>query len=677
MAKHKKSNPLKIVLIIIAVVVVAGGLTALGILSPVIRDALTPASSSESPSSSESVSSEEQITSSEEDITSSEPEPEILLNVTAPAKQSITVNKPQYTIKGSGDPAHKLKINGEELTLSESGLFAHTIELKPGKNKVDITHKEKTVSFEINYQLTVIKSVSPAKSKTVESKAPIVVSCTALKGSKVTATFSGETITLQTVKSDEDAVVGEYEEFAGSFEAPVNNNNTKSYGKVTFKATSQFGISTKYSGDIKVKQFDPEKYDGGNGYNETSGYLNVGTTYVMEVVYLEAETFDAEDATDPSRPTNNYLPKGTVDYCSPYSKTFTYQGKEIEMYTARYGKQLYKVSPRGTVNTKIYKGTLPETNKIKLDGIKDVGHHTVMTLDVDWKAPFRLDYKPQSYKNPSAQNYTIESPAFRYIDITFCYAESFTGLPDFSGNPVFSHAEIIKGEYDTVLRIHLREQGKFYGWSAEYNSAGQLEFWFLNPVKITSAENKYGVSLEGVRILVDAGHGGYDNGAYGFKNDMHEQHLNIMLALEVEKKLKELGADVIMTRTDDSYVTVNDRIAAVKSYKPDYVVSIHRNGNENIKAAGFSSYYFNPYSFEAANRMLESVNAADVFEQTKWTFVRWHLFFLCRVTECPSVLTENGFVSNPNEYEQMLIPENNDKNAEAIVDGIVNYFKTR
>lgn len=677
MAKHARKKTLIIVLSITASLIVVSGAVLLGIFGADIISAIKSTSTPVEPSSSVDEPSSVMDSSSSQITSSEEPEPEITLSVTSPEKESITINKPQYTIKGSGDPAYPVTINGEEITLSESGLFAHTVELLQGQNKVVVSQRETNLSFNINYQFAVIKSIDPSSGKTLESKSPLAVSCIALKGSTVTATFNGNTITLQTAKNDEDAIESEYEEFVGSFETPVNQGNTKSYGEIKFKATSQHGTTTKYSGKIMVKKFDVTRFDGGNGYPEGSGYLNVGTTYVMEVVHLEAETFDAKENYDPSSPTNNYLPKGTVDYCSPYEKSFKSSGKELKLYTARYGKQLYEICHRGTRNISIYKGSLPETNNVSLDSLKTVGHHSVMTLNVDWKAPFKFEYKPQSYKNPSVQNYNIDAPTFTYIDITFCYAESFTGLPDFGSSPVFSSAEIIRGTYDVVLRLHLREKGKFYGWSAEYNSQGQLEFWFLNPVTLTPAENEYGVSLEGVTILVDAGHGGTDSGASGYTSGIHEQHLNLRLAREVEKQLKALGATVIMTRSDNGTVTSNERIAIVKKVRPDYVVSIHRNSNEYVKASGFSSYYFNPYSFEAANVMLDAVNTADVFEQTKWTFVRWHLFFLCRVTDCPTVLTENGFVSNMKEYEKMKTEEQNLKNAKAIVDGIVNYFKNR
>ena len=526
----------------------------------------------------------------------------------------------------------------------------------------------------------IVVDISPGSTLVVQSGSVLVVSCTALSGSTVTATFANETITLTENKSQQQG----YSEFVGNFTTPENLAETKSFGAVTFNIASERGSTIVTGGEIFVETNTPKTQQETAGYPVGSEYKNVGNTHIIEVVHEQAETFSASDKSDISRPTNNYLPKGTVDYCSPKPKTIKAQGKKINLYTARYGKQLYETSPRNTQNTIIYKGTLPETNTVNSLGAKTVGHHTVMTFAVDWKAPFKFDIKPQDYLLDSSSSYidvadryyAIEEPTFNYIDITFCYASELGGKLNLAGNPVFSGAEIIKGDYDYVLRLHLKEKGVFYGWSAEYNQNGELEFWFLNPTKLEPANNDYGVSLNGITIVVDVGHGGADTGAYGLADNIHEKELNLNLALELEKQLTELGATVYMTRTDDSYIEVSDRIALVNRVKPDYVVSVHRNASDKSEDSGFSSFYFTPFSYTPALNMLEAVDKAQIFPTTEWTVVEWHYFFLCRVTNCPSVLTENGFVSNRNDYYSMQTSAQNQANAKAIIKGITDYLKT-
>ena len=626
----------------------------------------TPESSK--PSSSEPSS---EITSSEEEPV--EPE-EIKLSVTAPKSADITVNTANFTVRGSGDPDAELLLNGEPLELDENGIFSKEITLKEGANTLSFTHKGEDKTITVRYKKIIIKSISPSGTKTVDSQDTLVISCTALRDSTVTATFNGTSVKLYSEDSEESA--GEYVSYAGSITMPLNTSKDKSYGKITFKAVNNSGTATKSSGNITIKKFDTDKYDGGNGYPKNSGYLNVGTTHIAEVIVEQGETYSVSDATALSRPTNNYLPKGTVDYCSPYLKKYQSDGKNIETVNLRYGNKMHTLNSRGKVDVKIYEGTLPETNKINVASYEDIGKHTLLTLDVDWKAPFRFEIGPQKYTSTSASNrdYTYSEATFNYIDITFCYGEEVTGLPDFSNDPLFASCELIEGDYDITLRIYLKETGIFYGWSAEYNEQGQLCFKFLKPTELKAAENEYGYSLEGVTIVIDAGHGGRDNGASGFKKEYPEDALNLTLALELEAQLKALGANVVMTRTDDSYIEIEDRFSAVWDNDPDLVISVHRNAATKEYPNSFASYHFNPYTKSIAEHLLKTSLQSGVYNENAWSKVKWHVFFLSRVSDCPSVLTENGFMTNKKDYANMLDSEQNKKSAEALTKGIMNYF---
>ncbi len=628
--------------------------------------------SSSDPSSSGTSSAE----SSSEEVVSENTPPEITLAVTAPSAADITVNVPYYTIKGSGEAGQELTVNDIAVALDANGFFSYDISLNEGENAFVIKHKGKTETYIIRYKKTIIKDVYPSSATSVESASELTVSAVALLDSTVTASFNGQTVTLYKADNN-DGSLGEYADFVGSFTMPVNTGSAKSYGKISFTAASSSGTGSKTSGSITVKTFDATKYDGGNGYPANCGYLNVGKTLVAEVISTDAETFNASDATDLSRPTNNYLPKGTVDYCSPYPKTFRAGGQTVELHTLRYGKQLYKETNNTGTNIKIYEGALPDTNTVALDSADNGSRYTALTFDVDWKAPFTLELLDQAYKNTSSanRNYAISSATFSYVDITFAYANELEALIDFTDNRLFSSSEVIYNEYDCTLRLRLKEVGKFYGWSAEYNSAGQLVFSFLNPVTLKEADNGYGYSLEGITVVVDAGHGGIDGGASGFISGKHEAQLNLFLAKELERQLTELGATVVMTRTDNSGVSASDRINTIRQAQPDFLISIHRNGGSS-SANGFSSYYFNPFSASAANALYDATKAQGLYNSSSpWSFVRWHVFFLCRTTYCPSVLTENGYVTNRGDYNKMLDETENQKCAAALIDGMIDYFK--
>ncbi len=629
----------------------------------------TPSEESSSTPSSETVSSEEAEPEPEP-----ESEPEISLSVTNPTKTDITVNTPKFTFRGSGDPAHPFIFNGEDIPLDEEGLFSVTVPLEEGANSFKLVHKDKTLNYTVRYKKIIIKSVYPSSAVTVESGDKLTVSVVALKDSTVTATFNSKKARLYPVDSDEEDPLSEYATYVGSVETPVNTENLKSYGNIRFSVTSPSGTASVSSGTVKVRTFDISRYDGGNGYPADSIYKNVGKTLVAEVICDSAETFSGNDTADTSRPTNNYLPKGTVDYCSPYTRQYYTGTQTVTLHTLRYGNQLYEKTKNSGTNIKVYEGTLPDTNTVALSSVTQEGHHTLMTFDVGWKAPFRFDLLPQSYLSSGKDNvnYKVNAVTFEYVEIVFCYADSLSFDLDLSSHPVFSRYELETRSYDSVLRLYLKEKGKFYGWSAVYNDAGQLEFRFLCPVTLSVAENEYGYSLDGVTVLIDAGHGGRDQGAAGFVSGVNESQLNLKLALELKKQLKALGATVIMTRSDNSYIEVVDRMSAVQQGRPDYAISIHRNAASASSPNGFISYYFNPFSASAAEDIYEATSAADIYNASIWEGVKWHYFFLCRNTECPVVLTENGFITNRVDYG--IMTDKNEECAKALTDGIMKYF---
>ncbi len=631
------------------------------------------------------------------------------LSVSHPEKSTFNTSEGSVMLAGGSDPSFKLTLNGEEVTRSDMGYFSLDLKLNLGLNTFKLEHKGITKTYKITYDRTVIKSIFPSDKVKLPSQSTIIVTCTAVPNSKVTATLGDTLITLtEEPIFDSNGILDEqFSLYKGTIVLPRVTDKDKDYGKITFTANSEYGTVSKKSGNITIeKEPEPEPEpeptpstgstpesgsnsgvtsipsagapSGGVAWTKPSSgkYINVGTTYVAEVVNWQAETFSYSDLNDLSRPTNNYLPKGTLDYCSN-SPIYSSGGY---MKSLRYGNMLYTTSSKGVVNINVYKGTLPDHNTIGVAGVTNTGRHTQIVLDTLWKAPFRFDLKPQSYKNESAsgRDYTITSATYSYIDITFCYATLVAGdviIPE--NDPVFKSAEWIKNEGDYTLRLHLKKSGKFYGWSAEYNDAGQLVFSFLNPAKITAAENAYGYRLDGVIVAIDVGHGGNDVGAAGSNKNFQESHLNLILANKLKAELESLGATVYMTRYDNNTNPSSDqRMKLLRDYRVDYCIAIHRNSSDKSYPQGFISYHFNAYSSEAAKLIYKTTEEANLYKKTDWYGTKWHMFYTCRQTDCPVVLTENGFMSNAAEYSDMIRDDFNNECAKALTKGIIEYFKS-
>lgn len=640
------------------------------------------------------VSSAPAVSSAEEPVSSEEPTDNgIRLVISSPAKTTVSVTDPNFTFSGTSDPAEPLTVNGAEIERGEGGIFTYQTELKVGKNTFSFSHKGETKTYTVTYRYVIIESFSPSGAQTYPSGSTIVVNVKARKGSAVKAVFNGQTVDLtrENTVSDDGS---EFVSYNGVLRLPSDNAQDLNLGKITYKATHNGKTETFSSGKITCKKSDVIVDYDPNATPTGGKYINVGSGYIAEIVEYNAETFDGnvsnaalkDGSVDWSRPTNNYLPKGTLDYCSTSYVSY----KDINYVTLRAGYRVYLERQDKPYDGKKpvvrqYIDKLPDYNEITAAGIQNDGTHTVITFDSLWKAPFYFDILPQAYANPSKQDYKVNNVTYNYIDITFCYATSFSGEIEITeDNPLFKEAKIIENKNadgsairDITLRLYLKKQGAFYGWDSYYNENDQLCFEFLNPKTVAPAGNEYGVDLNGAKILIDVGHGGKDSGALGFgtdKNSYCEKVANLNLALKIKAELEKIGAKVYMTRTDDRTSSADDKIKMLKQIKPDYCIAIHHNSNDSSKPNGFGSYYFNPFSKKASEFVLsQTKNSTSIYKDF---IFKWHYYFMCRTTNCPVVLTENGFMSNAYDFGNIKNPDKNTEKAKAITRGIADYFRS-
>lgn len=601
------------------------------------------------------------------------------LSITSPSSEKTSTTDPNFTFAGSCDPEHPLTMNGNEVKVSKNGAFSIEVTLEVGDNVFTFEHKGETKTYTVNYRYVIINSYTPKTKQTYSSGSTFYVTVSARKGSAVTAEFNGQTITLTQKKSEDESTSSDFVTFSGSFTLPNDGLKDISLGKVKYTAVYNGKSETFYSGEITCKKasilvdYDP------NATPLGGRYVNVGSGKITEIVAYEAETFDAYSTNDWSKPTNNYLPEGTVDYSAQGYVYHTSGSTQNEYAVLRCGYQVYtsRLDTPGKNSIQVvkeYVGTLPDHNEIGFADFAQDGQHTVLTLDTDWKAPFYFDLAPQKYTNEATRDYTFTDATYSYVDITFCYATVFENeVITPADNPVFSHAQVIKNTSDYTLRLYLKRQGKFYGWDAYYNDNGQLCFEFLNPAKISAADNAYGVDLTGVEILIDVGHGGIDCGALGFNKVNTEAERNLALANKIKSELQSLGATVYMTRESDMVSSNDTKLKMLKSIKPDFCIAVHHDSNKSSSLSGFGAYHFNAFSKKATDYVYQYTANTGIYGKTA---LKWHYYYMLRSTVCPVVLTENGYMSNINDFNNIINDSVNTQKAVAITQGIVEYFRS-
>lgn len=177
-------------------------------------------------------------------------------------------------------------------------------------------------------------------------------------------------------------------------------------------------------------------------------------------------------------------------------------------------------------------------------------------------------------------------------------------------------------------------------------------------------------------IAIDAGHGGSDPGSSG--NKLVEKEITLAVAKKVEQSLKKKDIDVFMTRTNDTYVGLDERVNRASNAKVDALVSIHTNSFTSGSANGTETYY----STAALNTRADDSKQLATFIQNRLykalgttnRGVKTANFRVIK-TPFPSALVELAFISNKNDAAKLGSAAYQQKAADAIAAGIVDYYE--
>ncbi|MBQ3641145.1 N-acetylmuramoyl-L-alanine amidase, partial [bacterium] len=154
--------------------------------------------------------------------------------------------------------------------------------------------------------------------------------------------------------------------------------------------------------------------------------------------------------------------------------------------------------------------------------------------------------------------------------------------------------------------------------------------------------------------------------------NIYEKDITLDITKRVEKILKEKGYDVKMTRTDDSYVSLQDRVAFSESYSPDIFVSVHVNSSVKPEITGIETHYYHQESMSLAQTVHASL-ASTIHSNDRGLFKS--KFYVINHNTSPAILIEIGFISNTEERNQMLSETRKQQTAQSIADGIQKYLQ--
>ena len=175
--------------------------------------------------------------------------------------------------------------------------------------------------------------------------------------------------------------------------------------------------------------------------------------------------------------------------------------------------------------------------------------------------------------------------------------------------------------------------------------------------------------LRGKTIVVDAGHGGSDPGA--IRDNIKEKDINLAVALEFASLLRQYGAEVVLTRSDDTFVTLYERADKANRTNADLFISIHANSHDNPTAHGIEVFYGWDHSLDLA-RTIERHLRLELGRHSRG--VKHYRYYVIRATKMPAVLVELGFITNKEDREKFLDPNFARDHALVLLKAVMDYF---
>ena len=267
----------------------------------------------------------------------------------------------------------------------------------------------------------------------------------------------------------------------------------------------------------------------------------------------------------------------------------------------------------------------------------------------------------------------------------------------------FQNGKKLTGYGKDNAGIHYFVNGKYANW---WYDDGTDWFFFQNGKKFTGygkdnagthyfVNGKYAIAKEENTntkraIFLDPGHGGSDSGAVS--NGLREKDLTLSVYNKVSSRLASLGYSVLTSRNTDKDVGLVSRADQANKSNADMFLSIHFNAGGRGASYGIETYYYkarpeyipainkakhnDPERLEKSRKLAQKIQQSLVRKTGAYDRgVKRETFAVLRETSIPSILVELGFIDNQAEANKIKTNEYQEKLADGIVDGIVEYYK--
>lgn len=533
---------------------------------------------------------------------------------------------------GTAAPPGNVSINGQTVQRSPGGHFAPSFPLRLGANNFVLRYGNEEVRVTV----------------TRKSDRPIVPTGASFAENSLTpardiARLPGEPICFGAIAAPNARVMVRIAEReipllpqAQSAQLPPNS------AVLTAQNQPRAIAATRYqgcvSGDRPGNLGKPEfiiSLNGQTGTREGTGAIAILSPQELDVVEVTAAAGVARTG-----PSTNYsrltpLPRGT---------RASVIGREGEWLRLDYGAWI-KAS-----ETRIIRGAVFPLSKIRSISSRQGRGATEIVFPLEVPVPVSIKQGEGTFTltlyNTTAQTDTIwvdDDPLIKRLD----------------------WQQVTPTQLDYQFTLKTEQQ---WGFDLRYEGTS-LILTLRHPPKVS------GRSLQGMRILLDPGHGGRELGARG-PNGYPEKTVNLVVSQRLKTELERRGATVYLTRESDIDLGLRERMDAIATLKPDLAFSIHYNAlpdsGDAINTAGIGMFWYHPQAHALAiflhNYLVENLDRPSYG-------VFWNNLALTRPHVAPTILLELGFMINPTEFEWIVDGKEQEKLARAIADGIVAWLQ--
>ena len=605
-----------------------------------------------------------------------------------PANHQTTAQ--QIFLVGSAPATGEVLVNGKAIARSPAGHFAPSFPLQLGDNIFTLRYQNQELKIKVTRQSTAPvlpvglafakDSLTPAVDIAKMPGELICFGATALPNATVVVKLGTETIPLKAQNQD--------------VQLPPNSAVLTQQDQPTLQSLSgqyQGCAKAESAADLGIPQFQLTMN------SQTTTQQGTGKVSILSPTTLQVAEVTSNEGVARTGPSTDYsrltpLPKGT---------RATITGREGTWVRLDYGAWL-KAS-----EVRIMEGAVPPVSIIRSVRARKVDGATEVIFPLQVPVPVSVQQGDRKFTltlyNTTAQTDTIrldDDPLISRLDWQqiapgkLQYTFNLKSQQQWGYSLRYEGTSLILSmRHPPVIKSRLTTPNSSIPMNARTESVSVIED--IQPSASLSSKYKYQIHgeiidstgkvisssrtpLAGIKILLDPGHGGpEDSGSVG-PTGYPEKAIALVVSKLVQEQLVAKGATVYMTREEDKDVGLQERVDMIEKLQPTIAISLHYNAlpdqGDAVNTKGVGAFWYNTQSHSLA-MFMHNYLVQELGRPSYGVF--WNNLALTRPHTTPAVLLELGFMINPVEFEWVSNPQEQQKLAVVLADGITQWFMTR